>query len=169
MVRFIDEHRDKYGVEPIYQQLTIAPSTYYENKTREAEPVRLAPRVRRDTEISREIRRVFEENFQVYGARKVFRQLNREQITVARCTVERLMRSLGLQGIRRGGKRWTTISKEMADGPADLVKRQFVAIRPDQLWIADFRYVATWAGFVYVAFVVDVFSRRIYGLACRAR
>ncbi len=163
MVSFIDQYRTEYGVEPICAQLPIAPSTYYEHKAREAEPARLPPRIRRDADLTPEIRRIFEENFQVYGARKVWRQLGREDISVARCTVERLMRSLGLQGVVRGSKRRTTISKEAADRPADLVKRQFIATRPNQLWVADFTYVATWAGFVYVAFVIDVFARRIIG------
>jgi transposase InsO family protein len=163
MVSFIDQHRDEYGVEPICELLPIAPATYYEQKAREAEPERAPPRVRRDVEISQEIRRVWDENFQVYGARKVWRQLCREGVAVARCSVERLMRSLGLQGAVRGGKRRTTISRDRTDYPADLVKREFAATRPNQLWVADFTYVATWAGFVYVAFVIDVFSRRIIG------
>src|SRR5215207_6771981 len=163
MVSFIDQHRAEYGVEPICEQLPIAPSAYYEHKAREAEPERQPPRVRRDAELSPEIRRVWGENFQVYGARKVWRQLGREGISVARCTVERLMRSLGLQGVVRGGKRRTTISQDVTDRPADLVKRQFSATRPNELWVADFTYVATWAGFVYVAFPIDVFSRRVIG------
>jgi putative transposase len=163
MVSFIDQHRAEYGVEPICAQLPIAPATYYEQKAREADPEREPPRVRRDVEISQEIQRVWDENFQVYGARKIWRQLCREGVAVARCSVERLMRSLGLQGAVRGGKRRTTISRDQTEYPADLVKRQFVAIRPNQLWVADFTYVATWAGFVYVAFVIDVFSRRIIG------
>jgi putative transposase len=138
-------------------------ATYYERKAREAEPERLPLRVRRDVEISQEIQRVWDENFQVYGARKIWRQLCLEGVAVARCSVERLMRSLGLQGVVRRAKRRTTISRDQTDYPADLVKRQFAAIRPNQLWVADFTYVATWAGFVYVAFVIDVFSRRIIG------
>ena len=138
-------------------------ATYYEHKAREAEPERLPPRVRRDVEISQEIQRVWDENFHVYGARKIWRQLCREGVAVARCSVERLMRSLGLQGVVRGGKRRTTISRDQTEYPADLVKRQFAAIRPNQLWVADFTYVASWAGFVYAAFVIDVFSRRIIG------
>jgi putative transposase len=145
------------------QELPIAPSTYYEHKAREAEPERLPPRVRRDVELSRDIRRVYEENFQVYGARKIWRQLCREGVAVARGAVERLMRSVGLEGAVRGGNRRTTISRDQTDYPADLVKLQFAAIRPNQLWVADFTYVATRAGFVYVAFVIDVFSRRIIG------
>jgi putative transposase len=163
MVSFIDQHRAEYGVEPICEQLPIAPATYYEQKAREAEPERAPPRGRRDVEISQEIQRVWDENFQVYGARKIWRQLCREGVAVARCSVERLMRSLGLQGAVRGGKRRTTISRDQTDYPADLVKREFAATRPNQLWVADFTYVATWAGFVYVAFVIDVFSRRIIG------
>ena len=163
MVSFIDQHRSEYGVEPICGQLPIAPSTYYEHKARAAEPERLPPRVQRDAELSPEIQRVHAENFRVYGARKVWRQLGRDGIAVARCTVERLMRSLGLQGVVRGGKHRTTISRNQPEYPADLVKRQFAALRPNQLWVADFTYVATWAGFVYVAFVIDVFSRRIIG------
>ena len=163
MVSFVDEHRGEYGVEPICAQLPIVPSTYYECKAREVDPSRLPPRARRDLELSGEIRRVYDENFLVYGARKVWRQLNREQITVARCTVERLMQSLGLQGVVRGRSCRTTISDDAADRPADLVNRQFTATRPNQLWVADITFVATWTGFVYVAFVIDVYSRRIVG------
>src|SRR5512147_2117602 len=163
MVLFIDEHQATYGVEPICVQLPIAPSTYYEYKARQADPARLPPRARRDLELSKEIRRVYEENFQVYGARKVWRQLGREGIRVARCTVERLMRSIGLEGVVRGKKCRTTVADDSADRPVDRVNRQFKADRPDQLWVADFTYVATWVGFVYTAFVVDVFARRIVG------
>jgi transposase InsO family protein len=163
MVSFIDEHRAEHGVEPICAQLPIAPSMYYEYKARQAEPARLPPRQRRDTEMKGHIRRIHLQNFQVYGARKVWRQLHREKITVARCTVERLMRSLGLQGVIRGRKCRTTIADDSADRPPDRVNRQFRASRPNQLWVADFTYVATWSGFVYVAFVIDVFARRIIG------
>jgi putative transposase len=163
MIEFIDQHRAEYGIEPICEQLPIAPATYYELKAREAQPERQPPRVRKDAEVAGEIRRIWDENFQVYGARKVWRQLSREGGACARCTVERLMRSLGLQGVVRGGKRRTTISRPQTDYPADLVKRQFSATRPNELWVADFTYVATWAGFVYVAFIIDVFSRRIIG------
>ncbi len=163
MVEFIDRHRDAYGVESICAQLPIAPSQYYEWKAREANPERLPPRLRRDRALVPEIRRVYEENFQVYGARKVWRQLGREGQDVARCTVERLMRGLGLQGVVRGKKRRTTIADDRAERPLDRVNRQFQARRPNQLWVADFTYVATWAGFVYVAFVIDVFARRIIG------
>ena len=163
MVSFIDEHRDEYGVEPICAQLPIAPSTYYEHKAREMNPERLPPRAHRDRELSNEIQRVWDENFRVYGARKVWRQLNREQFAVARCTVERLMRTLGLQGVVRGRSCRTTVSDNASDSPPDLVKRLFTATRPNQLWVADITFVATWAGFVYVAFVIDVFARRIVG------
>jgi len=163
MVSFIDTHRAVYGVESICAQLPIAPSLYYEHKAREVNPARLPPRLRRDRALAPEISRVYEENFHVYGARKVWRQLGREDFRVARCTVERLMRSLGLQGAVRGRKCRTTIADEGAERPLDLVKRQFQASRPNQLWVADFTYVATWVGFVYVAFVIDVFARRIVG------
>jgi transposase InsO family protein len=160
---FIDAHRDRYGVEPICAQLQIAPSTYYEHKGRELDPTSVPPRVQRDRELKADIRRVWDAHFQVYGARKVWRQLNREDILVARCTVERLMKLLGLQGVVRGRKCRTTISDDSAQRPLDRVNRQFQASRPNQLWVADFTYVATWAGFVYVAFVIDVFARRIIG------
>jgi transposase InsO family protein len=163
MVTYIDEHKARFGVEPICTQLPIAPSTYYEHQAREADPSRLPPRTRRDGVLKDEIQRVWDENFRVYGAYKVWRQLNREQITVARCTVERLMRSLGLQGAVRGRSCKTTISDDAADRPADLVNRQFTATRPNQLWVADITFVATWTGFVYVAFIIDVFARRIVG------
>ena len=163
MVSFIDANRAAYGVEPICKQLPIAPSLYYEHKAREAQPERLPPRLKRDRELAPEIGRVYEENYEVYGARKVWRQLGRENIVVARCTVERLMRSLGLQGVVRGRKCRTTIADDGAERPLDRVNRQFVAMRPNELWVADFTYVATWSGFVYAAFVIDVFARRIIG------
>jgi putative transposase len=163
MASFIDHHRTQYGVEPICTQLPIAPSVYYEHKARETKPERIPPRIRRDLAISGQIHRVYDENFNVYGARKVWRQLGREDIRVARCTVERLMRSLGLQGIRRGKWRRTTIADTGSNRPADLVQRHFNATRPNQLWVADFTFVATWTGFVYVAFVIDVFARRVIG------
>jgi transposase InsO family protein len=163
MVAFIDAHRAEHGVEPICAELQIAPSTYYEAKAREADPERLPPRLRRDRVLVAEIRRVHEENFGVYGARKVWRQLARDEIVVARCTVERLMRSLGLQGVVRGRKCRTTLGDERLEQPLDRVNRQFQATRPNELWVADFTYVATWSGFVYVAFVIDVFARRIIG------
>ena len=164
MVEFLDDHRDKYGVEPICSVLPIAPSTYHEQKSRQADPTRLPARWVRDTWLREEIERVWKENRSVYGARKVWLQLNREGFVVARCTVERLMRRMGLHGVIRGGKyKKTTIVDEDAQRPADLVERDFTADRPNQLWVADITYVATWVGFVYVAFVTDVFSRRIVG------
>jgi putative transposase len=163
MVAFIDAHRAEHGVEPICKQLPIAPSTYYEHKARQADPERLPPRLQRDSVLIPEIQRVYEENFRVYGARKVWRQLRREAFGVARCTIERLMHSLGLQGVVRGRRCRTTIADEMAERPLDRVNRQFQASRPNELWVADFTYVATWAGFVYVAFVIDVYARRIIG------
>lgn len=162
-VSFIDEHRGAYGVEPICAQLPIAPSTYYEQKARQADPARLPPRLRRDAVLGCAIRRVWEANFQVYGARKVWRQLHREDIAVARCTVERLMRSMGLLGAVRGRKFKTTVAGDSAKRPADLVKRNFTASRPNELWVADLTFVATWRGFVFVAFIIDVFARMIVG------
>ena len=137
MVSFIDGHRESHGVEPICRQLPIAPSIYYEQKAREANPSRLPERAVRDAELREEIERVWKENFGAYGARKVWRQLIREKAKVARCTVERLMREMGLQGIVRGRKRKTTFSDEAALRPADLVERNFTAERPNQLWVAD--------------------------------
>ncbi len=164
MVSFIDAHRESHGVESICRQLPIAPSTYYEAKARQADDSRLPPRAKRDAELIPEIQRVFDENFRVYGAKKVWRQLNREHRNVARCTVERLMTHLGLHGAIRGGRKWrTTIPDAAAARPADLVNRQFQAERPNQLWVADFTHVATWSGVVFVAFVIDVFARSIVG------
>jgi transposase InsO family protein len=163
MVAFIDAHRAELGVEPICEELQIAPSTYYEHKARQADPQRLPARACRDRELVPEIHRVYEENFGVYGARKVWRPLGRETFVVARCTVERLMRELGLQGVVRGRRCRTTILDDSAARPLDRVNRRFAASRPNELWVADFTYVATWGGFVYVAFVIDVFARRIIG------
>lgn len=164
MITFVDDHRDSYGVEPICKQLPVAVSTYYEHKARETDPDRVPERVKRDRWQSVEVQRVWNENQQVYGAEKVWRQLKREGLIVARCTVERLMKQLGLEGVVRGGaKRWTTISDDSQHRPSDLVNRQFIAARPNQLWVADITFVATWTGFVYVAFVIDVFSRHIVG------
>lgn len=163
MVAFIDANRAEYGVEPICAELPIAPSTYYEAKVRERDPARLPARVRRDRELEPEIERVWHENFDVYGVRKTWRQMNREGIRVARCTVGRLMRRLGLRGAVRGKRFKTTAPDLTATRPADLVERRFSASRPNQLWVADFTYVATWRGFVFVAFVIDVFARRIVG------
>lgn len=163
MMSFIDKHRENYGVEPICRQLPIAPSTYYEHKARERDPVRAPARVRRDLALSPQVQRVWEENYRVYGARKVWKQLNRERIAVARCAVERLMNRLGIRGVVRGKTVRTTVPGAPDECPRDLVRRQFKASRPDQLWVADFTYVRTWAGFVYTAFVIDVFAGCLVG------
>ena len=160
---FIDEHRECYGVEPICSLLPIAPSTYYEQKARQRDPGRLPRRAQRDTYLREEIVRVRRENFDVYGVRKVWRQLGREEIKVARCTVARLMREMGLYGAIRGRRFKTTTPDAAASRPADLVDRDFSATRPNQLWVSDLTYVTTWRGFVFVAFVIDVFARRIVG------
>jgi putative transposase len=162
MVGFIDEHREKFGVEPICAVLPIAPSLYYELKARECDRHRWPARTRRNEELCEHIGRVWRENREVYGVRKVWQQLKREGQAVARCTVARLMRRLGLAGVVRGRKfTVTTIPDTAAPRPPDLVTRQFKAGRPNQLWVADLTYVATWRGFVYVAFIIDAFSRRI--------
>jgi transposase InsO family protein len=163
MTAFIDDHREAYGVEPICAVLPIAPSTYYAAKAREAAPSLRPRRARRDDELRVEVRRVWEENRRVYGVRKVWRQLNREGIEVARCTVARLLREMGLRGAVRGRRVRTTAPSDQAERPLDLVERDFSAERPNRLWVSDLTYVATWRGFVYVAFVIDVFSRRIVG------
>jgi transposase InsO family protein len=164
MVTFIDQHRASYGVEPICAVLPIAPSTYFRHKARQREPGKRCARARRDEALRAAIQRVWDANHQVYGPRKVWKQLRREGYRVARCTVERLMRAMGLRGASRG-RAWviTTHPGASAERPADLVDRQFRATRPNQLWVADFTYVATWRGFVYVAFVIDVFARRVVG------
>jgi putative transposase len=158
VIAYIDGYRGRFGVEPICEVLQVAPSTYYAAKTR-----RPCRRWVRDEELRVEIRRVHAENFGVYGARKVWRQLNREGIRVGRCRVERLMRQMGLAGRVRGKKKRTTIPADISARPGDLVDRRFVATAPNRLWIADITYVATWSGFAYAAFVTDVFSRRIVG------
>ncbi|OJW18861.1 MAG: transposase [Rhodospirillales bacterium 69-11] len=163
MIGFIDDHRDAYGVEPICELLPIAPSTYHAHVARRSDPSRASPRAQRDTRLCAEIRRVFEANLRVYGVRKVSRQLGREGIAVARCTVARLMRAMGLRGAVRGRSTRTTIADRAATCPADRVQRRFQAEEPNRLWVADFTYVATWRGFVYVAFVIDAFTRRIVG------
>jgi transposase InsO family protein len=164
MIAFVDEHRDAYGVEPICETIEIAPATYYEHKHRQREPERRSVRAKRDEALRPEIRRVFDDNYRVYGVRKVWKQLNREGVAVAKCTVRRLMRQMGLRGATRG-KTWTTttIPDDGLARPMDLVERDFTADGPNQLWVADLTYVPTWAGFVYVAFVTDVFSRYIVG------
>lgn len=163
MVAYIDAHRARFGVESICRVLPIAPSTYHRHRQRQTDPTRQAPRTQRDTYLRGEIRRVFEANHQVYGPRKVWKQLRREGIRVARCTVVRLMRAMGLAGAVRG-RAWITTTRAVTGArPVDLVDRRFVASRPNQLWVSDFTYVATWGGFVYAAFVIDVFARRIVG------
>jgi len=163
MIAFIDDHRGAYGVEPICKVLPIAPSTYHARAARRRDAGLLSRRAKRDLALRPEIARVFAENFAVNGVRKVWRQLGREGISVARCTVERLMRSMGLQGVVRGKPVRTTISDKAAPCPQDRVNRQFHAPAPNVLWLSDFTYVATWAGFVHVAFVIDAFARRIVG------
>jgi len=158
LIAFIDDRRAVYGVEPMCAALQVAPSTYWAAKRRPP-----CARARRDAQLSVEIRRLHAENFGVYGARKVWRALNREGVAVARCTTERLMRSLGLQGIRRGKTKRTTVADEAAPRPADLVERQFQAPAPNRLWVADLTYVRTWSGFAYVAFIIDVYARVIVG------
>jgi putative transposase len=143
--------------------LPISPSTYYEHKARENDPDRRPERAKRDESLKGDITRVWTENFKVYGARKVWRHLNREHIDVARCTVERLVKRLGIQGVMRGAKCWTTVSDDTLARPADLVNREVTATRPNQLWVADITFVATWCGFVYVAFIIDVIARCIVG------
>jgi putative transposase len=158
MITYINQNRHRYGVEPICQLLPIAPSTYHAAKNRLP-----SARALHDQELKVEIARVHAEHFGVYGARKIWRQLHREGIAVARCTVERLMGELGLEGVRRGKPRRTTTAEAAAARPADLVKRDFSATRPNQLWVADLTDVATWSGFVYVALVIDAFSRFLVG------
>lgn len=163
MVTFIDAHRAQYGVEPICAVLPIAPSTYYEHQARRRDPARLSARVQREDRLRPAIARVWRENRKLYGAVKVWKALHREGEPVARCTVERLMRQQGLRGVVRGKTVKTTIPDVAADRPRDLVQRRFTAERPNQLWVSDLTYVATWRGFVYAAFVIDAFSRRIVG------
>ena len=163
MVDFIDAHRDEFGVEPICEVLPIAPSTYRRCKALERAPEQRSARALRDEQLLPQIERVWEESHRNYGARKVWKQLQRESVRVARCTVERLMREAGLQGVRRGQRCRTTLPAAVEQPPQDLVQRRFTAERPNQLWVADITHVATWSGFVYVAFVVDVFSRYIVG------
>ena len=163
MIAFIDDHRQAHGVESICNVLPIAPSTYHDHAARRADPGKLPARARRDMTLKPEVRRVFEENFHVYGVRKVWRQLQREGQNVARCTVARLMKAMGLQGVVRGKPIRTTVQDRAAPCPLDHVNRQFKAQAPNVLWVSDFTYVSTWTGFVYVAFVIDVFARRIVG------
>jgi putative transposase len=163
MISFIDDHRTTYGVEPIGRVLPIAPSTYHAHAAWRIDPDKASARARRDAVLRAQIRRVFDTNFGVYGARKIWRQLGRDSISVARCTVARLMRQMGRRGILRGKEIRTTIPDKARPCPGDRVNRQFRASRPNLLWLADFTYVATWQGFVYVAFVINGFARRIVG------
>jgi transposase InsO family protein len=163
MIAFIDDHRGAYGVEPICKMLPIAPSTYRAHAARRTDPGKLSPRAKRDLALTTDIQRVFDTNFGVYGVRKVWRQLGREGKEVARCTVARLMRGMGLQGAVRGREVRTTVSNPAAPCSLDRVNRQFRAPRPNALWLSDFTYVATWQGFVYVAFIIDAYARRIVG------
>ena len=163
MIAFIDEHRATYGARPIRKVLPIAPSTVHAHVARRRDPAQQSARFRRDAVLSREIRRVFDENFGVYGVRKVWRQLGREGIGVARCTVARLMKAMKLEGAVRGRTVRTTRPDKALPCPRDRVNRAFHAPAPNRLWVSDFTYVATWRGFTYVAFVIDAFARRIVG------
>lgn len=163
MIAFIEEHRDDIGVEPICRHLPIAPSTFYDYMAKRANPHLLSARAKRDMTLKPELERVWEQNYKVYGVRKVWHQLRREGFDVARCTVARLMTDLGLEGVIRGKKARTTIPDKSQPCPLDKVNRQFKAPAPNMLWVSDFTYVATWQGFVHVAFVIDAFARRIVG------
>ena len=163
MIAFIDEHRPVLGVEPICKVLPIAPSTYYDTVAKRTDVDRLSVRARRDVSLKIEIRRVFDANYRVYGVRKVWRQLRREGFDVARCTVARLMKTMGLQGVIRGKPVRTTVSDKAVPCPLDQVNRQFHAPAPNRLWVSDFTYVSTWTGMVHVAFVIDVYARFIVG------
>ena len=163
MVKFIDEHRGEHGVEPICKLLPIAPSSYYEHLAKRADPARLSDRARCDEALRPEIRRVFKGNWRVDGVRKVWHQLRREGFNVARCTVVRLMKDMGIQGIIRGEPHKTTIPDKKTQCPLDKVNRQFRVPAPNMLWVSDVTYVATWKGFTYVAFVIDAYARKIVG------
>jgi transposase InsO family protein len=163
MIAFIDDHRGAYGVEPICKVLPIAPSTYHADVARRLDPSKRSARAKRDAALRPEVARVFAENFEVYGARKVWRQMKREGFEGARCTVERLMQGMGLHGVIRGKPVRTTIQDKAAPCPLDHVNRVFHAPAPNMLWLSDFTYVSTWSGFAYVAFVIDAYARRIVG------
>ena len=163
MKRFIDEHRHIWGVEPICRVLQMAPSCYWRHAARQRNPDLRSCRAKRDAALLPQIQRVFHESRQVYGVRKVWHQMRREGFAVARCTVARLMKQLGLQGVRRGKHVRTTVADQNQRCPLDHVQRNFQADRPNQLWVVDFTYVSTWQGWVYVAFVIDAFARRIVG------
>jgi len=163
MIAFIEGHKSMHGVEPICKVLPIAPSTYFDHRAKQADPAKLSKRVRRDAALRSTINRVFERNYKIYGVRKVWLQMKREGVSIARYTVERLMRSMGLHGVIRGKTVRTTVPDKATPCPLDHVNRQFHAPRPNALWVSDFTYVSTWAGFVYVAFVIDTYARRIVG------
>jgi len=163
VMAFIDAYREDLGIEPMCRELAIAPSSYHEHVVRVADPGKRSARARRDDEIREQIRRVHAASFGLYGTRKVWHQLRREGIKVAKCTVERLMHAMELAGVRRGRKTITTVSNPKALCPLDRVNRAFQVQRPNALWVVHFTYVHTWAGFVYVAFVIDAFARRIVG------
>lgn len=163
MIAFIDEYRSAYGVEPICRIIAIAPSTYYAHIKRRAHPETAPPRVQEDEALKPEIQRIYDDNFGVYGARKVWRQLKREGFNAPRCKVERLMKVMGLQGVIRGKRVRTTVPDKAVPCPLDHVNREFHAARPNALWVSDFTYVSTWGGFVYVAFIIDAYARRIVG------
>lgn len=163
MYRLVDEHRQAYGVEPMCSVLQIAPSGYWRHAARQRNPQLRCARAQRDETLLPHIERVWNANMRVYGAEKVWRQMTREGLCTARCTVERLMKHLGLQGVRRGKVVRTTISDAKLPCPLDRVNRVFKADRPNQLWVSDFTYVSTWQGWLYVAFVIDVYARRIVG------
>jgi transposase InsO family protein len=160
---FIDEHRSAHGVEPICRAMQIAPSGYWLHARRQRQPELQPERTRNDERLGHHIEGVYEAHWRVYGARKVWRQLQREGVVAARCTVERLMRRRGLRGVMRGKVVRTTIADAKAVCPQDRVNRVFHAERPNELWVSDFTYVSTWQGWLYVAFVIDVFARRIVG------
>lgn len=163
MIGFINDHRSEFGVEPICRVLPIAPATFYEHLAVARDPNRASDRAKRDAVLRHEIQRVWDQNFKVYGVRKVWYQMRREGFDVARCTVERLMRELGIQGVIRGKSQKTTRPDKAQPCPRDKVNRQFRAPAPNTLWVSDFTYVSTWQGFVYVAFVIDTFANRIVG------
>jgi transposase InsO family protein len=163
MIQFIKDHRADHGVEPICRVLPIAPATFYDNLAKQADTSRLSDRAKRDEQLKPEIERVFEENLKVYGVRKIWHQMKREGFDIARCTVARLMKDIGIEGVIRGKKPKTTWQDKALPCPLDRVNRQFHAPAPNVLWVSDFTYVATWQGFVYVAFVIDVYARRIVG------
>ena len=163
MIAFIEEHRDDIGVEPICKHLPIAPSTFYDRMAKRANPDLLSARAKRDVTLKPEIERVWKQNYKVYGVRKVRHQMRCEGFDIARCTVARLMKDIGIEGVIRGKKHRTTIPDKSQPCPLDKVNRQFKASAPNMLWVSDFTHVATWQGFVHVAFVIDAFARRIVG------